>query len=204
MPYPNEHACRIKQPKEGADFRRTNGAREHSGKKYDVIYQRVGEAMTEQAYRYPKGSWSAGEARTHCTSHNGSFESAKDTAFKMLKADDEKQIVYGVIFEPDTIDSDDEFVGKDDIEDAAHNYMIKMRRNSGECHQKLSHEINIDDKSDVVESYVAPVDFEWNGELIKEGTWIVGMKIHDKDLWKECKDSITGFSAGGFASEVKS
>lgn len=203
MPYPNEHACRLKSPKSGADFRRKNNARRSGGKPLDIIYQRNAEgSMEEQAYRYPKGSWDAGEARSHCQKHGGSFEAAKDTAIRMLKADDEKQIVYGIVFEPDFIDADEEYINKDDIEDAAHSYMIKLRRTSTRCHQKLSHQIDIDDKTDIVESYVAPVDFEWNGETVKEGTWIIAMKIHDKDLWKECKDTITGFSAGGFAREV--
>ena len=200
MPYPNEHACRLAKPIKGADFARKNGEREHNGKKYDVIYQRKEDgSMQQQAYRYPKETWSAKEAEAHCSNHGGSFEAAKDTAVKLLKSNDEKQIVYGVIFEPDFFDSDDEYVLKDDIEDAAHAYLINLRKESGACHQKLSHGQEIDHATDIVESYIAPADFEINGELVKEGTWIVAMKIHDKELWKETKDSITGFSAGGTA-----
>lgn len=77
-PYPNEHACRLRDPgdfKEGS-FRRTS--REHEGKSYDVILGRLeGETtMTEQAYRYPKGTWDADEARSHCQDHDGTFEAA--------------------------------------------------------------------------------------------------------------------------------
>jgi len=77
-PYPNEHACRLRDPndfKEGS-FRRTS--REHEGKRYDVIMGRLkGETtMTEQAYRYPKDTWTAAEARSHCRDHDGSFEAA--------------------------------------------------------------------------------------------------------------------------------
>ena len=32
--------------------------------------------MTEQAYRYPKTSWSASQARSHCSEHGGRFEAA--------------------------------------------------------------------------------------------------------------------------------
>jgi len=199
MPYPNEHACRLAEPIKDAVFARKNGDREHAGKKYDVIYQRVGESMQQQAFRYPKESWSAAEAGSHCSGHGGKFEAAKDTAVKMFKADDEKQIVYGVVFEPDFNDADDEFVTKDDIEDAAHDYLVNMRRLGDQSHQKLSHKTEIDDRTDIVESYIAPADFKVGEELIKEGSWIVGMKIHDKDLWKETKASITGFSAGGMA-----
>lgn len=118
-------------------------------------------------------------------------------AFKMFKADDEKQIVYGVVFEPDFVDAQGDYVAKDDIENAAHDYLIRLRKDGAGVHQKLSHKLPIDEQTDIVESYTAPVDFQIGDELVKEGSWIVGMKIHDEKLWKETKESITGFSAGG-------
>ena len=199
MPYPNEHACRLAEPRSDAEFNRVNGERKHGDKAYDVIYQKLEGKMTQQAFRYPKETWSAAEAGVHCGSHGGRFESAKDTAVKMLKANDEKQIVYGIVFEPDFLDADEEYVEKDDIEEAAHNYMINLRKTSAACHQKLSHKEEIDQHTDIVESYIAPVDFKMGEELVKEGTWIVAMKIHNSDLWKETKASIVGFSAGGVA-----
>jgi len=130
---------------------------------------------------------------------------AKDTALRLLKSDDEKQIVYGIVFEPDfvfdpdpTFD-DEQTISKDHIEDAAHDYLSNMRKGTHLSHQKLSHREEVDNKTDIVESYIAPVDFEMEGALVKEGTWIVGMKIYDKELWQQTKDSITGFSAGGTA-----
>jgi len=84
-PYPNEHACRLRDPGDFQDgsFRRTS--RDHEGKSYDVIMGRLkGETtMTEQAYRYPKDTWDAPEARSHCSDHDGTFEAAaSDTAEK--------------------------------------------------------------------------------------------------------------------------
>jgi|GEM_PF-2887532 len=77
MPFLNEYACRIREPIKGAKTRRSNGARTHNSKKYDVIYQEKDGKWHDQAYRYPKGTWNASEARSHCKSHNGSFEAAK-------------------------------------------------------------------------------------------------------------------------------
>lgn len=81
-PFPNEHACRLRSPGDFQDdsFRRTS--RESDGKKYDVIMAKLkGEdTMTEQAYRYPKDTWSSDEARTHCGEHEGSFEAASEDA----------------------------------------------------------------------------------------------------------------------------
>lgn len=81
MPYPNEHACRLRDPKDFEDgsFRRTT--RKHNGKDYSVIMGRIkGEdTMTEQAYRYAKDSWEPEDARAHCKEHKGMmFEPAKE------------------------------------------------------------------------------------------------------------------------------
>ena len=120
----------------------------------------------------------------------------KDVSVRFFKKDKEKQIVYGVVFEPDYVDAQGDWIAKDDIENAAHRYLVKIRRGVGAC-QKLSHGPNIDHKTDIVESYIAPTDFEHDGNLIKEGSWVVAMKIWDEDLWKKVKDEIKGFSAGG-------
>lgn len=81
-PYPNEHACRLRDPGDFQEdsFRRTE--RNHDGKKYSVIMGRLtGEdSLTEQAYRYGKDTWSADEARTHCSGHDGSFEAASEAS----------------------------------------------------------------------------------------------------------------------------
>jgi len=78
MPYPNEHACRLLPPRAGAPTARKNGEREHEGKKYDVIYQKQANGKWEdQAYRYPKETWSESQAASHCKSHKGiEFEPA--------------------------------------------------------------------------------------------------------------------------------
>jgi len=76
-PYPNEHACRLQPPDKFSEFRR--GTRSHEGKKYSIIFGKPkdGEGWEEQAYRYDKDTWEASEARSHCKSHDGSFEAAK-------------------------------------------------------------------------------------------------------------------------------
>jgi hypothetical protein len=79
MPYPNEHACRLNEPGKYKEFRRKS-RKSSSGKIYDVIFgifNRGGKSVSEeQAYRYPKKSWSASEAKAHCREHDGRFEAA--------------------------------------------------------------------------------------------------------------------------------
>lgn len=106
MPYPSEHACRLREPSDFQDnsFKRVNGERKHNGKAYDVIFGKLKTdgSWAEQAYRYPKDSWKVDDARAHCTSHKGkSFEpasGAKDCAIggyqmKASKDSDEVEII---------------------------------------------------------------------------------------------------------------
>lgn len=86
MPYPNEHACRIRDPGEFQkdSFRRitqgTKGKGPRDGKKLDIIIGRLrGKTTTAtQAYRYPKDTWTAAQARAHCKEQGGRFEAASE------------------------------------------------------------------------------------------------------------------------------
>lgn len=80
MPYPNEHACRLKSPSKYSRFRRAT-RKSGGGKIYSVIYGIIRQGKSEeQAYRYNKSSWSASEARSHCSRHGGRFEAARGTS----------------------------------------------------------------------------------------------------------------------------
>jgi len=74
-PYPNEHACRLHEP--GGYERFARMKRKHNGKEFSVIIGfKKGGGSEDQAYRYPKETWSAAEAGAHCKDHKGSFEAA--------------------------------------------------------------------------------------------------------------------------------
>jgi HK97 family phage prohead protease len=77
-PFPNEHSCRLRPPSafQADSFRRIT--REHEGKRYSVIMGKLKDedTMSEQAYRYPKETWEAAAARSHCKDHDGNFEPA--------------------------------------------------------------------------------------------------------------------------------
>jgi len=115
-PYPNEHACRLREP-ETLDIV-GSGERKHNGKTYRVIYGKPKDkpdaGSVEQAYRYPVKTWSEAEARKHCQDHGGNFEPATkgkgDTANKkqeegererLHKAAEEREKKYGIKFRED-------------------------------------------------------------------------------------------------------
>jgi len=113
---------------------------------------------------------------------------------KALDTQDEKQFVLGVVTEPLYMDAEGDIMTPEAIEDMAHRY-LKERRHIGIIHQEFA-------DAYLVESYIARIDFELNGELVKKGSWIIGVIIENKDLWDAVKIGlINGFSVGGFSKE---
>lgn len=111
----------------------------------------------------------------------------------IIKADNEKQLVVGVVLEPDSEDAQGDIIKADTIEKAAHDYLVKSRTiyNS---HSSLA-------KCEVVESYIAPSDFYLNGQTVKKGSWVMACHISDPQMWKGVKSGdYTGFSIGGVGS----
>jgi len=116
-PYPNEHACRLREPETLNIV--GSGERKHNGKTYRVIYgkpkHKPEAGSVEQAYRYPVETWSEAEARKHCQDHGGNFEPAtkeeedslkggkqeEGEREKLRKAAEEREKKYGIKFRED-------------------------------------------------------------------------------------------------------
>lgn len=112
----------------------------------------------------------------------------------IFKADKTKQIVYGVVLEPDTVDAQEDVMLAEDIEEAAHKYLAESRT-VGSRHAKPI-------KAVPVESYIAPVDFHGEGQygnqIVKKGSWVLGVKVLDAREWAKVESGeYTGFSVGG-------
>jgi len=107
------------------------------------------------------------------------------------------QIVMGVVLEPDGVDAHGDTISAQEIEDAAHQWLAKFQ-NAGLMHSRL-----VNEKVELYESYIAPVDFEIGSEQVKAGSWILVYHVLDSDLWAAIKSGeLTGFSMGGFARRV--
>lgn len=85
MPFPNEHACELKDPGQYDRIRRVNCDRKHEDKCIDVLYGVKDGKSEDQAYRYPKDTWSAADARAHCQDHDGTFEEASSEEENRLR-----------------------------------------------------------------------------------------------------------------------
>lgn len=118
---------------------------------------------------------------------------------RIAKADKAKQIVYGLVYEPDEADAHGDTMTVDEIEKAAHGFM--ERQNTYNIDKQ--HDLDVD-KGYVVESYIAPVDMELGDQEIKKGSWVAGVKVTNTDTWEQIeKGEITGFSMWGVGKREK-
>ncbi|WP_342412352.1 XkdF-like putative serine protease domain-containing protein [Bacillus sp. FSL K6-1560] len=114
----------------------------------------------------------------------------------LAKEADEQKLVYGIVYEPDTVDAHGDFMTAAEIEKAAHGFLKDAR----EIDKQHDFQGGV---GEVVESYVAPADFEMNGETIKKGSWVLVTKASE-EVWEEIKKGeITGYSMAGIADIAK-
>lgn len=105
---------------------------------------------------------------------------------------DEQKLVYGIVYEPNVPDAHGDYMTAEEIEKAAHGFLADAR--------------NIDTNhnfeggtGEVVESYVAPDDFEIGNAVIRKGSWVLVTKASD-EVWDQIKAGvITGYSMAGTA-----
>lgn len=119
------------------------------------------------------------------------------TARKITKVfkTDEERYVLGVVLAPETADSQGDIYSHHEVRKAAHTYM-ELARDLGKQHK----EIMTTEQLRILESYVAPVDFSIGEEKVTSGTWLMGIRVVDDDLWDGIKKGdFTGFSIGGAA-----
>lgn len=129
------------------------------------------------------------------------IKSAEQPTFKrqvpILKTDEAKRVVTGIVYEPDVLDAHEEFMNEDEIEKAAHLFM-KEFRNVDKQHDFTS------GYGEVIESWVAKSEMKLEDQDIKKGTWLMSVHVTDDDTWESIqKGEITGFSMGGVGERVE-
>lgn len=147
------------------------------------------------AYSLPLGP---GESKVLAANVDKALAQATHLQCVLRKADvEEEQFALGIVLEPDIVDAQNDTYDAPTIRKAAHLYMERYQ-NCG-----LQHKEMVNDRVVLVESYLAPVDMNINGTVVKAGTWLMGCR-YDTELWKGIKDGkYTGFSIGGYADRTK-
>lgn len=113
---------------------------------------------------------------------------------ELIKAVPERQIVYGIVLKPHVPDAHGDIFTPEEIERAAHAYLARSRLLDWRHERLLPPSQGVP-----VESFIAPVDFSWQGKRIPAGSWVLATHIQDPDLWKEIlSGKIRAYSIRGF------
>lgn len=106
-----------------------------------------------------------------------------------------EHFVMSIVYEPDEKDTQEDWATADEIRKAAWSFMESDQ----------IYKINHDEEGEihVLESYIAPVDFEMEGQKIKAGTWLLGSRIRNQETWERIeKGELTGYSMAGNAFRI--
>jgi cation transport regulator ChaB len=118
-----------------------------------------------------------------------------DNLVKIAARNISKGLIYGVVYVPDEVDTHGDFTSAAEIECAAHNFLPEAVMN-------LNHADDIQDVQ-VVESFIAPLDYTVEGQLIKKGSWVLVTKVLNKELLEAIeKGEINAYSLEGVATRL--
>ncbi len=117
----------------------------------------------------------------------------------LLKGTDpaDERFVLGIVLEPEVVDAQGDIYSADEIRQAAHRFTEEFGGLG------LMHRMRVNDQVKILESYLAPVDFDIAGVTVRKGTWLLGVHVISDELWGQVKEgALTGFSIGGTARKV--
>jgi len=125
----------------------------------------------------------------------------KEYFFKFYKQNKKKQIVGGIVYEPDAVDTQGDYTDAEEIQKAMYDFMEKYAKNSKRIkigHKGATHTFPI------MECFQPEHDITRGGQTVKKGAWWLMLKVTDKAVWDDIeKNKITGFSMGGSAASGK-
>lgn len=112
----------------------------------------------------------------------------------LIKFDEEERLVYGVVLEPETVDSQGDIVSEIEIRKACWKFMEQYQQSD------VEHSLEVNPQIAVRECFVAPSDFEMNGQMVRKGSWVLGVGVYDDKVWSRVKKGeLNGFSVYGRA-----
>lgn len=114
-----------------------------------------------------------------------------------MESSDEERYVLGIVLEPEEVDLQDDIIDAEGIRRTAHRFLsnFNLETELGWMHQILG-DIGVE----LVESYIAPIDFTIGDESVKKGSWLIATRVLDDKTWADVKSGkLTGFSVAGMA-----
>ena len=119
---------------------------------------------------------------------------------EITKADHERRTVMGIVLEPEVADAQGDIYSEEVIRESAYNFLNGFNKSTelGVMHKSFG-----DVGLSLVESYITPVEMSVNDRTIRQGAWLMTMRVDDDSLWEGVKaGKLTGFSIGGVANSV--
>lgn len=124
----------------------------------------------------------------------------KSIVVDIAKASEEEQTVTGIVLQPEVVDGQGDIMSSDVIKESAYNFLAGFNATTK---LGLQHSTFPKGKLALVESYLAPMNFVLGSKTVKQGSWVMTVKVLDAALWKKVKEGkITGFSIGGRAKVI--
>lgn len=125
---------------------------------------------------------------------------AKDTyknTFKIRKKDDDKKIVYGIVYSPDEEDAQGHCSTADEIHKACYNFMKNARTKQVD----KQHDLNTNQDCYVGENWIVK---EGDALFANEvDAWATAIKVENEEIWDQIKKGeITGISMYGTANVI--
>ena len=118
----------------------------------------------------------------------------------IVKVDDEKHLVYCVVYAPNDPDYHDDFMTTDEVEKAAHRFLAKSNTTKA---MDTQHNLEIADGLTIVESAINK-GHEYFPDAKDKDAWYIAVKVENTEIWKGIKDgTYTGVSLYGFAKRIE-
>lgn len=116
--------------------------------------------------------------------------------FIRIEKAEEKRLVTSIVLQPEITDAQRDITNEDEIEKTAHRFVADYNRYTkiGYMHKDFRRKLQL------AESWTTKGPQIIGGKNIKEGTWLMTVKVLDDKVWKGVKaGKIRGFSVGGRA-----
>lgn len=127
----------------------------------------------------------------------GKAEGEPDVEIVKAETRGELRYTLGVVLAPDTVDSQGDTYTAETVRAAAWDYLQKSRVVG------IQHKEDAAGRAVLVESFIAPIDLDLGGRVVKAGTWLAGHHWPDDTLWAAVKaGKMTGLSIGGIAQRI--
>lgn len=119
-------------------------------------------------------------------------------SINILKTDEAKRIVYGIVYSPNEEDAHGDFATEKEIEKACYNFMKKSKTSAVDT----QHDLDTNKDCFIGESWIVKANDAFFPQEV--GAWAVGIKVENDEIWKSVTSGeFTGISMYGYADKVQ-